>query len=279
MDCHIRRGHSYLEDRLWWLLGSTPWKLQSSHLLSSNIFQKVLSHLRGTPTQSADVCRNVHSWGNPVKRSTRRKGLGSNSPVSSFFSLIQRATSSFHLANSKQCLLVYRLYMTLSDFIYFINFHKPFHNLYRAYAEACIIRRGMSQSLHKDSTSIRVELVELVEWLAHHIFDFLPFISFMTIVHILSININNILSYHIISHYFIFHNISYLSISSCNSQSAKRAIPIFNHLQDTNLFLKMETRSAESITVSSSSLAAQINLQYINSVRTSSASLPQASLR
>ena len=108
-------------------------------------------------TDSVDVCRNVHSWGNPVKRSTRRIGLGSNSPVSSFFSLIQRATSSFHLANSKQCLLVYQLYMTLSDFI---NFHKPFHNLYRAYAEACIIRRGMSQSLHKDSTSIRVELVE-----------------------------------------------------------------------------------------------------------------------
>merc|ERR1719220_2985060 len=51
-----------------------PWKLQSSHLDSSNIFQKVLSH----------------------------------SPVSSFFSLIQRAT--------------------------------------------CIMRRGMSQSLHKDST-------------------------------------------------------------------------------------------------------------------------------
>merc|ERR1711963_15471 len=51
-----------------------PWKLQSSHLDSSSIFQKVLSH----------------------------------SPVSSFFSLIQSAT--------------------------------------------CIIRRGMSQSLHKDST-------------------------------------------------------------------------------------------------------------------------------
>merc|ERR1719199_1405366 len=51
-----------------------PWKLQSSHLDSSNIFQKVLSH----------------------------------SPVSSFFSLIQSAT--------------------------------------------CIIRRGMSQSLHRDST-------------------------------------------------------------------------------------------------------------------------------
>merc|ERR1712127_7334 len=51
-----------------------PWKLQSSHLLSSSIFQKVLSH----------------------------------SPVSSFFSLIQRAT--------------------------------------------CIIRRGMSQSLQRDST-------------------------------------------------------------------------------------------------------------------------------
>merc|ERR1719367_1158911 len=51
-----------------------PWKLQSSHLDSSSIFQKVLSH----------------------------------SPVSSFFSLIQSAT--------------------------------------------CIIRRGMSQSLHRDST-------------------------------------------------------------------------------------------------------------------------------
>merc|ERR1719281_1607236 len=51
-----------------------PWKLQSSHLDSSSIFQKVLSH----------------------------------SPVSSFFSLIHSAT--------------------------------------------CIIRRGMSQSLHKDST-------------------------------------------------------------------------------------------------------------------------------
>ena len=138
-----------------------PWKLQSSHLLSSNIFQKVLSHLRNTDS----VCRCLqvfHSWGNTVKRSTRTIGLGSNSPVSSFFSLIQRATSSFHLANSKQYLLVYQLYMTLtlSDFIYFINFHKPFHNLYRAYAEACIIRRGMSQSLHNDSTSIRVELVE-----------------------------------------------------------------------------------------------------------------------
>merc|ERR1739848_282164 len=51
-----------------------PWKLQSSHLDSSSIFQKVLSH----------------------------------SPVSSFFSLIQRAT--------------------------------------------CIMRRGISQSLHRDST-------------------------------------------------------------------------------------------------------------------------------
>merc|ERR1712139_352308 len=51
-----------------------PWKLQSSHLDSSSIFQNVLSH----------------------------------SPVSSFFSLIQRAT--------------------------------------------CIMRRGISQSLHKDST-------------------------------------------------------------------------------------------------------------------------------
>merc|ERR1712166_596013 len=51
-----------------------PWKLQSSHLDSSSIFQKVLSH----------------------------------SPVSSFFSLIHKAT--------------------------------------------CIIRRGTSQSLHKDST-------------------------------------------------------------------------------------------------------------------------------
>merc|ERR1712156_1154254 len=51
-----------------------PWKLQSSHFDSSSIFQKVLSH----------------------------------SPVSSFFSLIQRAT--------------------------------------------CIMRRGMSQSLHRDST-------------------------------------------------------------------------------------------------------------------------------
>merc|ERR1719469_166377 len=51
-----------------------PWKLQSSHLDSSSIFQKVLSH----------------------------------SPVSSFFSLIQSAT--------------------------------------------CIIRRGMSQSLQRDST-------------------------------------------------------------------------------------------------------------------------------
>merc|ERR1712232_656335 len=51
-----------------------PWKLQSSHLDSSSIFQKVLSH----------------------------------SPVSSFFSLIQSAT--------------------------------------------CIMRRGISQSLHKDST-------------------------------------------------------------------------------------------------------------------------------
>merc|ERR1712232_1515437 len=51
-----------------------PWKLQSSHLDSSSIFQNVLSH----------------------------------SPVSSFFSLIQSAT--------------------------------------------CIMRRGMSQSLHKDST-------------------------------------------------------------------------------------------------------------------------------
>merc|ERR1719263_1527301 len=51
-----------------------PWKLQSSHLDSSSIFQKVLSH----------------------------------SPVSSFFSFIHSAT--------------------------------------------CIIRRGMSQSLHKDST-------------------------------------------------------------------------------------------------------------------------------
>merc|ERR1712226_1702925 len=51
-----------------------PWKLQSSHLDSSSIFQNVLSH----------------------------------SPVSSFFSLIHRAT--------------------------------------------CIIRRGISQSLHKDST-------------------------------------------------------------------------------------------------------------------------------
>merc|ERR1712226_1688618 len=51
-----------------------PWKLQSSHLDSSNIFQNVLSH----------------------------------SPVSSFFSLIQRAT--------------------------------------------CIMRRGISQSLHNDST-------------------------------------------------------------------------------------------------------------------------------
>merc|ERR1719221_1040444 len=51
-----------------------PWKLQSSHLLSSSIFQKVDSH----------------------------------SPVSSFFSFIQRAS--------------------------------------------CIIRRGMSQSLHNDST-------------------------------------------------------------------------------------------------------------------------------
>merc|ERR1719171_1849316 len=51
-----------------------PWKLQSSHLDSSSIFQKVLSH----------------------------------SPVSSFFSFIQRAT--------------------------------------------CIMRRGMSQSLHNDST-------------------------------------------------------------------------------------------------------------------------------
>ena len=258
------------------------WQLGSTRALEAPVITfALLQHFpKGTlppkrNTDSVDVCRNVHSWGNPVKRSAHRKGLGSNSPVSSFFSLIQRATSSFHLANSKQCLLVYQLYMTLSDFIYFINFHKPFHNLYRAYAEACIIRRGMSQSLHKDSTSIRVELVELVEWLAHHIFDFLPFISFMTIVHI----INNILSYHIIPHYFIFHNISYLSISSCNSQSAKRAIPIFNHLQDTSLFLKMETRSAESITVSSSSLAAQINLQYINSVRTYSASLPQASLR
>merc|ERR1719192_692469 len=51
-----------------------PWKLQSSHLDSSSIFQKVLSH----------------------------------SPVSSFFSLIHNAT--------------------------------------------CIMRRGMSQSLHSDST-------------------------------------------------------------------------------------------------------------------------------
>merc|ERR1711866_36867 len=51
-----------------------PWKLQSSHLDSSSIFQNVLSH----------------------------------SPVSSFFSLIHRAT--------------------------------------------CIMRRGMSQSLHNDST-------------------------------------------------------------------------------------------------------------------------------
>merc|ERR1719284_1759052 len=51
-----------------------PWKLQSSHFDSSSIFQKVLSH----------------------------------SPVSSFFSLIHKAT--------------------------------------------CIIRRGMSQSLHSDST-------------------------------------------------------------------------------------------------------------------------------
>ena len=141
----------------------------------------------------------------------RRIGLGSNSPVSSFFSLIQRATSSFHLANSKQYLLVYQLYMTLSDFI---NFHKPFHNLYRAYAEACIIRRGMSQSLHNDSTSIRVELVE---WLAHHIFDFLPFISFMT---------SSYYQYtYIISHDFIFHICPFLlAIRSLRKEQSQFSI-------------------------------------------------------
>merc|ERR1719203_976374 len=64
----MRRTHRKRYQIVW------PWKLQSSHLDSSNIFQNVLSH----------------------------------SPVSSFFSLIQRAT--------------------------------------------CIIRRGMSQSLHSDST-------------------------------------------------------------------------------------------------------------------------------
>merc|ERR1719491_2855255 len=65
----MNRGSAGTKTQMVW-----PWKLQSSHFDSSNIFQNVLSH----------------------------------SPVSSFFSLIQSAT--------------------------------------------CIMRRGISQSLHNDST-------------------------------------------------------------------------------------------------------------------------------
>ena len=167
---------------------------------------------------------------------TRRITWGSNSPVSSFFSLIQRATSS-HLANSKQCPLVHQLYMPSTTSSDFSNFH---HKTFPQSVPNSI----MSVCLHHTAGNVPIapQWLDLKGWSWWSALT-LCFYDQFILLHIIAYFVQEI------------PYISYLSVSSCSS------ISFFNNLL-TSLFVKFDTRSAESITVSSSSLAAQINLHY-----------------